>query len=150
MVRSSPPQSHAEVALFIVPPGAVGAAAREGLSLVIPPLGDVPFAIALINILGAFLLGWLFESLAHLKPEDPMGRRLRLLLGTGFCGGFTTYSALATGTALLLVGGRPGAAAAYALGTVVIGALATWAGIALAAGVRARAQPGTSPDGTAR
>lgn len=148
--RARPPHLRGTFLASVAFGGAVGAAAREGLSIVIPPLGDVPFAIALINILGAFLLGWLFESLAHLKPEDPMGRRLRLLLGTGFCGGFTTYSALATGTALLLVGGRPGAAAAYALGTVVIGALATWAGIALAAGVRARAQPGTSPDGTAR
>ncbi|MBC9936745.1 CrcB family protein [Leucobacter sp. cx-87] len=148
--RARPPHLRATFLASVALGGAAGAATREGLALAIPPLGDVPVAIALINVSGAFLLGWLFEALAHLTPDDPTARRLRLLLGTGFCGGFTTYSALATGTALLIVDGRPGAAAAYALGTVIVGAFATWAGIALAAGLRARSRPRPSPDGTAR
>lgn len=113
--------------------GAAGTAARESLSLVVPTIGDVPVATAGINILGAFLLGVLLEAVVR-RGRDEGGRRtLRLLLGTGFLGGFTTYSALATDTVQLAGSGDLALAFAYSLGTLLVGAAATWAGIAVAA-----------------
>lgn len=109
--------------------GTAGAAAREALTLLTPEVDQVPLTIALVNIAGAFLLGFLYEALT--RPGTSAGRvsRLRLLLGTGFCGGFTTYSSLAAFTAVLGMSGRPGIAVAYIFGTVVLGACATWLGI---------------------
>ena len=110
--------------------GAVGTGLREALSLAFPPLNGVPWAIFGINIVGAFLLGLLLESLARRGPDVGQRRLTRLLLGTGVMGGFTTYSALAADTASLIGSGRSTMALAYGIATVVIGALATWAGIA--------------------
>ncbi|MCU4298373.1 CrcB family protein [Brevibacterium permense] len=121
--------------------GALGTAAREAISLSLPPLGDVPWAIFTVNILGAFLLGLLLDFLARSGPDEGWRRRARMLVGTGFMGGFTTYSALTADTAGLL-GADPGGASspgiglAYAVGTVLIGGLATFAGIATATTLR--------------
>ncbi|MCC3270458.1 CrcB family protein [Arthrobacter gengyunqii] len=127
----------AAIALVFVG-GGFGAASREGLSLVIPNLGQVPIAIPIINVVGAFLLGYLYEAVTRLDSARPTGANLKLLLGTGFCGGFTTYSSLATDTAVLFRDGLPGSAVVYALATVIVGAFATWAGIAIATAVNNR------------
>ena len=52
-----------------------------------------------------------------------------LFAGTGFLGGFTTYSALATEVVQLGQAGLAAQAVAYALGTVLLGAVASRAGI---------------------
>ncbi|WP_166969790.1 fluoride efflux transporter FluC [Brevibacterium atlanticum] len=122
--------------------GTVGTAAREGISLAVPEIDGIPVAIFGINILGAFLLGLLLESLARRGPDVGVRRTLRILVGTGFMGGFTTYSALATDAASLLGDGRAGLGIGYGLATVLIGGLATWAGIAL--GTLRRGGPGAS------
>lgn len=114
--------------------GGAGTAAREGLSLALANGAAFPAVIWSINVLGAFLLGLLLEWLARTGQES--GRTMRLLLGTGFLGGFTTYSALATDTALLLTRGDWGTGAVYAASTVVLGAAASFLGVALAARLR--------------
>lgn len=114
--------------------GSAGTAAREGLSLAFSSGVAFPVVIWSINVLGAFLLGLLLEWLARTGQES--GRTVRLLLGTGFLGGFTTYSALATDTALLLTGDDWGTGLVYAASTVVLGAAASFLGIALAARIR--------------
>ncbi|WP_025779986.1 fluoride efflux transporter FluC [Brevibacterium sp. VCM10] len=121
--------------------GTLGTAAREAVSLSLPSLGDVPWAILTLNVLGAFALGLLLDSLARSGPDDGWRRRTRILVGTGFMGGFTTYSALAADTAGLLGAGpggasSPGVGLAYGVGTVLIGGLATFAGIATATALR--------------
>lgn len=113
--------------------GAAGAACREALSIVIPNVSGVPLPIAIINIVGAFLLGYLYEALTRRPAGDSSVTTLKLLIGTGFCGGFTTYSSLATDTSVLGAHGRVDLAIIYALATVILGALATWAGIAAGA-----------------
>lgn len=136
--------------------GAAGAGAREALVLGMPGGGSLPLAIIVANIAGAFLLGLLYAGLdrqgglgPRVAPSSPdiashtavmRNRRLRLLLGTGFCGGFTTYSTLAVGVLLLADSSGVAWAAAYAVGTVFVGALATWAGIALGTGSSAGPQ----------
>lgn len=112
--------------------GSLGTAAREAIGLVVADRAGIPVAILGINLLGAFCLGLLLSGLARLGPDAGLRRTVRIMVGTGFMGGFTTYSALATDTASLLGDGRIGAGLAYGLGTVVIGGLATWAGIAVA------------------
>lgn len=109
--------------------GAVGVLVREALMLGVPDLVCMPMAVLLANLIGAFLLGLLLEALAVRAPETSRHRALRLLLGTGMLGGFTTYSALAQTVALLGIGGAAGIAFAYGLGTVVLGGLAAWLGI---------------------
>ncbi len=113
--------------------GIIGTSAREGLVLAFDPVDGVPWVIFVINVCGAFLLGLLLDSLARRGLTRGRARTMRLLLGTGVLGGFTTYSALATDTAHLIGNGDPGRGMAYALLTVFVGALATWCGIAVAA-----------------
>ncbi|MGY4858515.1 fluoride efflux transporter FluC [Cryobacterium sp. AP23] len=125
--------------------GTVGTALRELLALSVPPVAGVAVVIMGINVVGAFLLGLLLETLTRRGPDEGRRRQLRLLLGTGVLGGFTTYSALATDTSLLLADNRLGAALLYALGTVIVGALASWAGISAGAALhRRRAGDGTA------
>lgn len=124
--------------------GMAGTAAREALSLAFPGIGGLPTTILMINIAGAFLLGLLLESLLRSGPDDGARRTLRLMLGTGFCGGFTTYSAFAV-DAIGLFGDRgsaadPAAGVALIAATVLIGAAATWAGIAVASWMRPQRQ----------
>lgn len=119
--------------------GGIGAGCREVLSREVPNLDGVPVVVSVVNLIGAFLLGLLYEGLTRVDPGPTRTSQLKALLGTGFCGGLTTYSSLATDTAVLLDDSRFGVALAYALGTVVIGAGATIVGIA--AGARFRPRP---------
>lgn len=112
--------------------GTIGAATREALTLLFPTAGGIPWAIFAINLSGAFVLGFLLDALARRGPDHGRRRTLRLLLGTGFLGGYTTYSAFATDTAALLGSGAVGAGIGYGLGTVLLGGVATWAGILIA------------------
>jgi CrcB protein len=111
--------------------GAVGTGLREAIVLMTPALGQFPIAIFGINVVGAFLLGALLELLALRGPDEGRRRQVRLLVGTGVLGGFTTYSSFATDTARLLAGGTAGIGILYAFLTLMAGALATWAGIAV-------------------
>jgi CrcB protein len=115
-----------------------GTASREFLTLLVPSADGFPTATLVINVVGAFLLGALLETIVR-HGRDSGGRRvLRLVLGTGFLGGFTTYSALAIDTSMLAASGDIPFAVAYPLGTILIGAVATWAGIAIAASLHVR------------
>jgi len=129
--RTFPPWRSIAVVLL---GGTVGTALREGMTLAVPRIDGVPIATVGVNVAGAFALGVLLEHLARRGPESGRARDLRLLLGTGVLGGFTTYSALAVDTVLLASGGSVGIAVLYALGTLVLGGVASWAGIAVAAG----------------
>lgn len=131
-VAASPHLRPSMLALVAVG-GTAGTAAREALALTVPMIGGLPVAILLINVSGAFVLGVLLEALARRGPDTGGRRLLRLAVGTGFCGGFTTYSTLAVGTAELLRAEATGLGVAYAIGSVLLGAVASWVGIVVGA-----------------
>lgn len=111
--------------------GVLGTLARYLLSLVIPAWNGLPVPTFAINVTGAFLLGLLLVSLTHAGPDRGVRRALRLFLGTGFLGGYTTYSAFAVDADGLIASADLGAAALYGLATVLVGAAATFGGVAL-------------------
>lgn len=113
--------------------GMLGTAARYGLSLVVPPWGGLPLGTFVINVVGAFALGWLVEVLGRGGDDSGRRRTLRLFAGTGLLGGFTTYSAIAVDTNGLLVASQIGAGVLYGVATVIVGAAASIAGIAVGA-----------------
>lgn len=112
--------------------GAVGTGARYLAVVLIPRVGGWPWPTYAVNLVGAFVLGWLLEALVRRGPDHGHRRVVRLLVGTGFCGGFTTYSSFAVDIDTLLRGGSVAIALAYAVSTVVVGfllsALGIWVG----------------------
>ncbi|HUG49560.1 MAG TPA: CrcB family protein [Terrimesophilobacter sp.] len=123
---------------LVVIGGTFGTAARFTLTEAVPTWSGVPVATFGVNILGAFLLGVLVTNLARRGRDEGVRRAVRLLLGTGFMGGFTTYSTLAVETDALFRSGQAGLAVAYATATVIIGALAAATGIRIASRRQAR------------
>jgi len=79
----------------------------------------------IINLSGSFLLGWLLARLGG--DHEP----LRLLLGVGLLGGFTTFSTFSVELVAMINRGDVGLAAAYALSSVAGGVVAAFLGIAL-------------------
>ncbi len=131
----------ASAGALVVVGGAIGTFLRYALSQVIPAWQGIPVAILLVNVVGAFLLGLLIELLARGGPDHGGRRAIRLFAGTGVLGGFTTYSTFALDTDGLLQAAQVGGSVLYALTTVVVGAAASVAGIALGAALhRSRAR----------
>ena len=111
--------------------GFFGALCRYGINWAVPSVRSWPLAIFCINVLGAFLLGFLLEGLL-VRGKDVGGRRLlRLLLGTGFLGAFTTYSSLTVG-AVQLAQQHLLEALLYALLSICLGVAAAALGIRVA------------------
>lgn len=118
--------------------GAAGVLARAALDHRFPTGTGFPATTFAINVTGAFALAMLIQGLA-LRGSDVGSRRsMRLLLGTGVLGGFTTYSALAAQTNELVRSNHAALAAGYAVATVVVGFVASLLGIAVARKTLAR------------
>ena len=128
---SSPARTSARSVALVFVGGTFGCATRGALGLLFPATG-FPWTTLVINVTGAFLLGLLLTLLAGRGP----GTGVRLFLGTGFLGGYTTYSTLATDTVLMLGGGTVWAGLLYAVATLVLGAVMTWSGMVIAARLR--------------
>jgi len=104
--------------LLVCAGGAVGSGARFLVQngFVRAFGADWPRGTLAVNVVGSFLLGVIVTSLA----ARPGTENLRLLLGAGVMGGFTTYSSFNAETLQLFASGRPVAAGAYLAGTVVL------------------------------
>lgn len=125
--------------------GVLGALTRYGLGLVIPSPDNWPLPTLIINITGALALGALLEGLSRRGHDAGRRRVLRLTLGTGFLGAYTTYSTLALDTVHLMSSDDVAGAAWYAGSTLLGGAVATTAGIWLAARHHLRSSAGKDP-----
>ena len=111
--------------------GAAGTLVRHGIGEWLNPDRSFPLGTFAVNVTGSFVLGALLTFLL-LRPDDTRHREAGLLLGTGFLGGYTTYSALAVETQDLLRDDRVALGLVYGLGSVAAGLVAALAGIALA------------------
>ena len=112
--------------------GAFGANARYWASLWISHHADprFPWATFAVNVLGAFLAGLVAGWLLGHPPHSPW----RLLLATGFLGGFTTFSAFELEAVELWRRGEVGRALAYLGGSVGVGFAAALLGVAVGVG----------------
>ncbi|VXC73517.1 Putative fluoride ion transporter CrcB 2 [Arthrobacter sp. 9V] len=113
--------------------GVFGALARYGLGLVIPAPDAWPLPTLVINLSGALALGALLEGLSRRGPDVGSRRVLRLALGTGFLGAYTTYSTLAVDAVRLFTADAAPGAFGYLAASLFGGAAATIAGIWLGA-----------------
>ncbi|KGI67547.1 fluoride efflux transporter CrcB [Mycolicibacterium rufum] len=116
--------------------GAVGTLARAGLEeLATSDPAHWPWSTFTVNIVGAFLLG-LFVT--RLLERLPVSSYRRPLLGTGFCGGLTTFSTMQVETVKMLEHGHYGLAAAYTAASLAAGLAAVYLATALVRRVRTR------------
>ncbi len=113
--------------LLVVLGGAVGSGLRYGVGILLPSSqGGFPWATLAVNVVGSFVLGMLIGSSL---TSTPLSRHTTLLLGTGLCGGFTTYSAFAVESVLLAQEGHIMTVAMYVIATLACCAAAALAGV---------------------
>lgn len=107
--------------------GGLGAAARLVLDGVISVTfrSAYPLGTTVINVTGSLLLGLITGlAISHGLPEQ-----WHLILGSGFLGGYTTFSTASFETVRLLQAGRYGSAVVNGLGMLVFSVLAAAAGL---------------------
>lgn len=110
--------------------GFFGSIARYGVKLLTDRyLPDhFPYATFLVNVIGCFIIGVLFGLVQRNQVDNTMW----LILGTGFCGAFTTFSTFVLENNVLVNDKYSGSALLYTLASLVIGLLLCRAGIQLA------------------
>jgi len=86
-----------------------------------------PLGTFIINVTGAFVLGWLTSEIGRLFPMH--ATLLMLFFGTGVCGAYTTFSTFSYESWRLLRGGRPLTAVAYIVASAVTGLAAAACGV---------------------
>ena len=109
--------------------GALGTVARTGLSLLVTAdPGRWPWPTFTVNIVGAFLVGYFTTRLLE---RLPLSSYRRPLLGTGLCGGLTTFSTMQVETLKMVEYRHYGLAAGYTCASIVFGFLAVYLATAL-------------------
>lgn len=112
--------------LLVALGGAVGSMARYGVGLAAARwLGlGFPWGTLAVNVIGGLAMGLLA---ARVGPEQ---ENLRLLLGVGLLGGFTTFSAFSLETVRLMQQ-APAHGALYVAASLILSVGACWAGMIL-------------------
>jgi CrcB protein len=121
---------HTGAVMLVGAGGFLGSVARYVVALLLAPVASgFPLPTLLVNIFGSFLIGFLGElaiSTTLVSPEA------RLFLVTGFCGGFTTFSAYMFENTVLLKDGQLFYATMYLAGSIAGGFIALYTGTLLA------------------
>ena len=114
--------------LLVFAGGGIGAALRHWVNRIALALygADYPWGTLFINVSGSLLMGVVVE-LATLRTGLPA--HLRLFIATGILGGYTTFSTFSLETGMLHARGDTAMAIAYALGSLVLGVAAFFAGM---------------------
>ena len=112
--------------------GGVGSVARHGVNIAAARLfgTDFPWGTFIVNVVGSFTMGLIVAWLAF-RAGAGWSQHTRLLLTTGFLGGFTTFSTFSLDTALLWERDAYAAAIGYVAISVLLGVLGLFAGLAL-------------------
>lgn len=117
--------------------GAVGTIARFWLGTLVAqiqkarwPEFEFPLGTFLINVSGSVILG--FVAALFLGHQDPVRRHWYLLLGAGFCGGFTTFSTFSLESFQLIRDERWGSAIVYLFGSAAAGIAGVWLALRIA------------------
>jgi CrcB protein len=109
--------------------GAVGSIGRYYASLLVMEIsgGTFPLGTMFVNVTGAMIIGFIAALSA---PEAPflISPQTRLLLMTGMCGGYTTFSTFSLETVALINDGQWMAASLNAVGSVLLCLAAIWIG----------------------
>lgn len=110
--------------------GGLGSAARHGVNMGVARVysGNLPVATFVVNVTGSFVMGAIVAWLAF-RASVPWSQHTRLLLTTGFLGGYTTFSTFSLDTALLVERDAYFTAALYIVASVALGLLGLFAGL---------------------
>ena len=109
--------------------GGLGSSLRYLVSVTMNQYSKVlPFGTFTVNMLGCLLIGLI---LGYAQRENTLTSNQTLLLATGFCGGFTTFSAFANENLELIKNGELFNFSVYTIGSVLIGILAVFIGFYL-------------------
>jgi CrcB protein len=108
--------------------GMLGVLARHAIQQAVPRHGGVPWGTLVVNVSGALAIGFVAAFVVH-RLRTPLW--VQEALTVGFLGGYTTFSALAIETVVLLDRGRYVVAAGYSLGTLMAGVTAVFLGLRL-------------------
>lgn len=116
--------------VYVAVGGAAGAAARYLVDGIVSQriLGAFPWGTLVVNLGGSLLLGLLY-ALAVERGILPASIRAPVMIG--FLGAFTTFSTLMLETWRLIEAGALGIAAVNALGSVALGLVAVFVGLAI-------------------
>ncbi len=125
------PSTSLKLLAYIALGSAAGGLARYLIGVAVQSRSTIGFPVAtlLINVSGSLLLGFLIRYYvvsADVSPE------FRAMITTGFCGGYTTFSAFSFETASLLEDGDYSRAALYIGLSVALSIVATFGGFAIA------------------
>ncbi len=123
------------IILAVLAGGMIGAPARYLADRFVQAKHDsvLPWGTFAVNMAGSAVLGFLLGAERHLGLPSVVFA----LLGTGFCGGLTTFSTFGYETLRLLEDGAVGAAGLNVIGSLAVGVLMAWLGFRLALAVLA-------------
>ena len=105
--------------------GLVGSLLRYGISM-LSKSNYFPLGTFLVNIIGSFIIGCVF---AYSIKHPQFSTEYKLLLGTGICGGFTTFSTFSLEAVQMLQQQRYQQFFIYITASLLLGFLATFAGV---------------------
>ncbi|MFG6501891.1 fluoride efflux transporter FluC [Microbacterium sp. P05] len=107
--------------------GALGTVTRESLDL-LTPTPQLPYTTFAINIVGSFTLAVVYTVLVVRSTTPSIARAVRLFVGTGLLGGFTTYGSFTVAVAVAASRSSYFHAALYAAASIVVGVAAALLG----------------------